>query len=171
MGRVPPRATVLGIGNADRGDDAAGREVARLLRHGLPAAVRVLERNGEATGLLDHLDGADAAFLVDACAPSGLPGRVHRFDLATSPVPVRGLAGSTHGLGLTEAVELARALGRLPPLCILYAIEGKCFDEGAPLSPELGTSIHDVAGRIRAEISRLIPAADIDLQGNPKSPR
>ena len=46
---------VVGIGNPDRGDDAVGRLVARALRGRVPADVRVVEQDGEATALLAEL--------------------------------------------------------------------------------------------------------------------
>ncbi len=59
---------------------------------------------------------------------------------------------SSHGLGLAEAVELARALGQLPRSCVVYAIEGESFAVGAPLSPPVATAVADVAARLRVEI-------------------
>ena len=46
------------------------------------------------------------------------------------PVDIR-VGSSTHALGLAEAMELARALGRLPPV-IVYGIEGKTFEIEMP---------------------------------------
>jgi hydrogenase maturation protease len=148
-----PRRIVIGIGNPDRGDDAAGRSVARLLRPILPDDVAVTEHNGEATSLLAQLDGAGAAFLVDACASGGSVGTVYRFDAAAAPLPAGAFGLSTHGFGLAEGIELARALGQLPRCCIVYAIEGGCFETGAALSPQVLTSVMDVVRRLLAEIS------------------
>lgn len=144
---------VLGIGNPERGDDAAGRNVARLLRGMLPAEVEVAEHDGEATALLTRLDGAQAAFLVDACGSGAQVGTVRRFDVSMAPLPHGALGLSTHGFGPAEAIELARALGQLPPRCIVYAIEGASFEAGAPLSPPVATAVAQVAQRICAEIT------------------
>lgn len=152
MTRVAIRRIVIGIGNPDRGDDAAGRRVARLLRRMLPDDVEVAEHDGEATTLLAWLDGAAAAFMIDACA-SGVPaGTVHRFDVSAAPLPQAAFGLSTHGFGLAEAVELARALGQLPMHCIVYAIEGESFEVGAPLSLPVVAAVADVARRLGAEI-------------------
>lgn len=148
-----PRRIVIGIGNPDRGDDAAGRSVVRLLRPLLPDDVAVTEHDGEATSLLAQLDGADAAFLVDACASGGPVGTVYRFDTAAAPLPAGGFGLSTHGFGLSEGIELARALGQLPRCCIVYAIEGGCFETGAALSPQVRISVVDVVHRLLAEIT------------------
>jgi hydrogenase maturation protease len=144
---------VLGIGNPDRGDDGAGIAVVRLLRRMLPEAVEVAEHAGEAASLLARFDGVAAAILVDACAGSGPAGRVWRFDVALAPLPRRAFGLSTHGFGLAEAIELARTLGRLPPCCIVYAIEGQSFATGAPLSSPVTTAVDDVARRIAAELT------------------
>ncbi len=143
-------ALVIGFGNPDRGDDAAGPLVARLLA-GCRAA-RVLERHGDALALLEEWEGAPSLVLVDAAAPMGTPGRIHRLDITAGDLP-RDLAfGSTHAFGLPEAVALARRLGTLPPRAVVHAIEGVCFDGGAPVSPAVAAAIETVAARIAAEL-------------------
>lgn len=144
---------VLGVGNPDRGDDAAGRAVVRLLRGVLPADVDVAEDDGEATALVARLGGVAVAFLVDACASGAPPGTVHRFDVSATALPQGMFGMSTHGFGLAQAVELARVLGQLPPRCIVYAIEAASFEMGAPLSPSVAAAVAEAAGRLRAEIA------------------
>jgi len=151
-GDAAPRI-VIGIGNPDRGDDAAGRMVARLLRRSLPDGVDLAELAGEATALLARLDGAGTAWLIDASASGAPAGTVRRFDVGDGPLPAASFGLSSHGFGLAEATELARALGQLPPRCIVYAIEGACFDAGAPLSPPVSAAVADVAARVIAEIA------------------
>lgn len=144
---------VLGIGNTERGDDAAGREVARLLRGALPAHVAVEEQEGEATALVARLEGIAAAYLVDASLSGAPPGTIRRFDAAASPLPQHEFGLSTHGFGLASAVELARALGQLPRRCIVYAVEGASFELGAGLSPPVADAVAAVAARLAAEIA------------------
>jgi hydrogenase maturation protease len=144
---------VIGIGNPDRGDDAAGRRVAERLRRRLPEEIEVVEHGGEATTLLARIEGMAAAILVDACISGAPAGTVRRFDLAKTRLPRAGLGMSSHGLGLAEAIELARMLGQLPPRCVVYTIEGECFVVGAPLSPSVSAAIVDVARRIGAELA------------------
>jgi hydrogenase maturation protease len=146
-----PRSIVIGIGNPERGDDAAGRMVARRLRDMLPADVAIAEHDGESTALLALLDGADTAILIDACVSGAPVGTVRRFDASASPLPEAKLSVSTHGLGLGEAVELARALRALPRCCIVYTIESRAFDPGAPLSPAVAAAVGETSERVRAE--------------------
>jgi hydrogenase maturation protease len=143
---------VLGVGNLDRGDDAAGRVVARILRDVLPADVEVVEHDGEATALLARLQEATAAILVDACVSGASPGTILRFDAAAAPLPGGQFGLSTHGFGIGEAIELARALGQLPPQCIVYGIEAGSFAPGTLLSPAVAAAVTDVANQLFAEI-------------------
>jgi hydrogenase maturation protease len=161
-----PRCIVIGIGNPDRGDDAAGPAVARSLRDGVTAArdldggaarplsaVRhlIMEHHGEATALILEMTAAGQLFLIDACVSGAPPGTIHRFDVSSAPMPALASGYSTHGFGLA-AVELARALGRLPRLSVVYAIEGASFDRGAALSPLVANAAAEVVWRLRAEI-------------------
>jgi hydrogenase maturation protease len=150
-----PRRIVIGIGNPDRGDDAAGRYVARLSRPMLPDNVVVVEHDGEATALVACLDGVDAAFLVDACSSGAPAGTVRRFDAAAARLPSVAFGLSTHGFGLAEAIELARVLGQLPPRCVVYAIEAARFEAGAALSPPVRAAAAEVARRLCIEIADL----------------
>lgn len=146
---------VIGVGNPDRGDDAAGREVARRLRAMALRGVEILEHDGEATSLLARLDGAGAAILIDACVSGAAPGTLHRFDVALAPLPSGAFGLSSHGFGLSEAIELARALGILPLRCVVYAIEGERFDIGAPTSAKVMAAMDRVVAEIRAELEKL----------------
>jgi hydrogenase maturation protease len=76
---------------------------------------------------------------------------------------------STHGFGLAEAIELARALGGLPPRCVVYAIEGSSFEEGAALSPPVVAAAAEVARRLCGEIIALGEMKGRPLCTNPRS--
>ena len=145
------RVVVLCVGNPERGDDAAGRAVARALGASL-GDVDIIEEDGEATRLLTRLDGADAAYIVDACVSGADLGHIHRFEVGEDPLPRADFGASTPGFGLAEALELARALGALPSRCVIYAIEGGIFDVGAAMSPPVTKAADIVADRLRAEI-------------------
>jgi hydrogenase maturation protease len=141
----------VGIGNAWRSDDAAGLAAARLLRGTVPAGVEVLEREGEPSSLLDAFEGADAVWLVDAVAGS-TPGTLHRFDATAGPLPAAAFATSTHHLGLDEAIELARALDRLPPRLVVFGVAGARFDTGDTLTPEAEAGVALAAEAVREEV-------------------
>jgi hydrogenase maturation protease len=144
---------VIGIGNAWRNDDVAGLVVARLLDGTLPPGVEVLEREGEPTGLIDAWEGTDAVWLVDAVSSGAEPGTVHRYEASEHELPAALFDTSTHHMGLAEAVELARALGRLPETTIVYGIEGASFATGETLSPAVESAAARVAEAVREEVA------------------
>lgn len=160
-----PNCIVIGVGNPDRGDDAAGFAVARQLRDrviagaGLDPEVvptvppRIIEHAGDVTALLLELDGVEQVFLIDACISGAPPGTIHRFDVSSAAMPAVASGFSTHGFGPAAAVELARALGGLPRRSIVYAIEGASFEAGAPLSPPVAASVAEAVRRLHAEIA------------------
>jgi len=158
-----PAVVVIGVGNALRRDDGAGVEVARRLRVRADAAgtragpaIAVLEYEGEPLGLLELWEGARAVVLVDAIRSGGAPGTIHRVDVSREPVPalLRG-SSSTHAVGVGEAIELARALGRLPARVVVYGVEGVRFDAGSGLSAEVETVIEALVEALLGEARSL----------------
>ena len=146
---------MIGIGNRERGDDAAGPIVLEQLRGRLPAHVELIEERGEATAVAAAMEGAAVAYLIDACASGAPPGTLHRFEAALAPWPRALRSCSTHGLGLPEALELARALGTLPDRCVVYAIEGVSYELGSPPSAPVLAQIAALVPRVIAELESI----------------
>ena len=142
---------MIGIGNAWQGDDAAGLVVAQQLRDRAGEEITVLEMEGEPVSLVEAFDGADDAFLVDAVRSGAKPGTVHRIDATDDPVPATLSAASTHTLGVGEAIELGRALGRLPRRIVLYGIEAESLSAGGELTPAVARAVDEVVERVLAE--------------------
>jgi len=146
---------IIGCGNFDRGDDAAGLLVVRRL-HALGVetlGIEIMERSGESFSLMDCWLGVEHVILVDATAPRGTPGQVQVWDTHSDRLPEDVFPCSTHAFGVREAVELARALNRLPPTLLIYGIEGKRFFLGAPPSPEVERAVVCVAEGLLIQVS------------------
>jgi hydrogenase maturation protease len=144
---------VIGVGNEHAGDDAAGRLVARALAR-LGCACDVTECTGLMTDLVPLMEERKAVVIIDACRSGAPIGTVHWLDVAGAPVPSGLRTVSSHGLGVAEAVELARSLAVLPPSCILVALEGQSFGLGAPVSGGVLEAAGVAAERIAAWITR-----------------
>ena len=154
-GRAP--VVVIGIGNALRHDDAAGLETVRRLGGRARAAeIVVREQEGETLGLIEQWDGAAAVLLVDAVHSGAPAGTIHCLDASTEPIPVSlRSSASTHAVGLGEAIELARALGRLPARVVVYGVEGLRFDAGSGLSQEVQAVIPALADAVLRQACEL----------------
>jgi hydrogenase maturation protease len=134
---------VIGMGNEWRGDDGVGLEVARQLGGQALA--------GEPIGLVEALDGSDEVVLVDAVSSGAQPGTVHVFEAGSDRLPAKLFgASSTHALGLAEAIELARSLGRLPRRVVVYGIEGAAFSFGKGLSPAVAAAAAGIVEEVRS---------------------
>ncbi|MBW7885998.1 MAG: hydrogenase maturation protease [Caldilineaceae bacterium] len=150
-----PEIVVIGIGNAWRGDDAAGLLVAHALAARRMRHVRIEERTSIGPELIDAWRGADAVILVDAVVSGAAPGTVHRIDAHRDELPVGLTIGSTHAFDLTAIIDLARALDNLPGQLLIFGIETSSFEPGQAVSPEVLHSLALCTDAIVDEIRRL----------------
>jgi len=156
---------IIGCGNPDRGDDAAGILAARRL-HAL--GLNTLEHHGDGFALLDLWNGIEEVILIDAMVGGGGPGAVAVWEecRASNPEQADGGVGrgpggppylaktgvlscsSTHAYGPSEAIELARVLGLLPTHLRIYGIEASQFQAGGTVTPEVLAAVDRVVGEI-----------------------
>ncbi len=151
--RDNPIVLVIGVGNSFRSDDGVGPRIARSIAAMNLPGVEVREESGEGASLMDTWHGFARVFLIDATSSGRPPGTALRFDAATTPIPAELFHYSTHAFSVAEAVEMARALGELPPRLVLYGIEGETFAAGQALSEPVNAAIDDVVRRLCNEIS------------------
>ena len=147
------RVVVIGVGNALRGDDAAGLTVAEQIRASAPEGVAVRVCEEEPSRLIDAFGDADVAYLVDAVSTGAQAGTVHRFDASDGPVPSLERRSSTHALGIGEAIELARVLGRLPRRTIFVGIEGSDFIAREGLTPAVADGVARASATVLEEVA------------------
>ena len=160
MARILPadaRILVIGVGNEYRSDDAVGLVVARRLRQLSLGNVTVIEASGEGTDLMESWKGAGTVIIVDAASSGAKPGTIHRIDARAQRIPTGLLRYSTHAFSVGEAVELARAINRLPPRMVVYGIEGERFDEGTVLSRAVQGSVDTVVDLVLKRLRTAAP--------------
>jgi len=143
---------IIGVGNPFRRDDGAGMAVASEVKAHAGGNVRVLIRTGEGADLIECWKPDDDVIIVDAMKSGGEPGAVLRIDAKAGPFPVENFRISSHSFGVAEAVEVARALQRLPRSLIVYGIEAVDLGEGEGLTPEVAKAVGLAATRVMADI-------------------
>jgi len=141
---------IIVCGNRQRGDDAAGILVAERLR---ALGIAAEACSGEVSDLIEAWTGADDVIVIDAVVSAAPAGAVHVWDGQRLPTFATS-AGSTHGLGVAQAIKLARALNRLPSRLLVYGIEGKNFEMGSEVSPEVERGVEEVVQRLSREARR-----------------
>ncbi|HSP80256.1 MAG TPA: hydrogenase maturation protease [Myxococcaceae bacterium] len=145
---------VIGLGQAAAGDDGVGLAVLEYLRvQGVPEGVELLEAE-EPSALLPLLETPARVVLVDAvlAAPAG-----EVLELAPDELAQRGFSTlSSHGLGVAQAVALARLLSpeAVSPSIHVVGVSisrPERFREG--LSPEVAAAIPHAASRVLTSLS------------------
>jgi hydrogenase maturation protease len=149
-----PRVRIVGCGNPEAGDDAAGLVAVELARPLVPTDVEVVTAP-TALHVLDLLDGAATVLLVDAMRTTGgarAPGVVVRAESGPGGLPVALRSSlSSHGLGLAEAVGLAAALGPVPRVVFL-GVEVGDVRAGRGLSPAVDAALPSLVDAIVREV-------------------
>ncbi|NIP38575.1 MAG: hydrogenase maturation protease [Candidatus Dadabacteria bacterium] len=147
----------IGIGNRYRSDDGAGLLIADKIEELISTEQAVISKqNGEATNLIESWYGYDKVIIADATYSGGIDaGTIRRFDIKEQTLSADILNCSTHSFSLADAVELARALNKLPQTLIVYGIEGMNFSYGKKLSQNVQKNINKAAGIIIKEINNL----------------
>lgn len=148
-----PRLKVIGVGNAWRGDDAAGLLVARHLKADQLPQVEIVECRGTMTAVREAWNDADRVIVVDAVVSGSRPGAIYRFNAHGGGVPAQlSRSSSSHGWGVAEALALGQLFQELPPYLIIYGIEGQNFGPGQEVSQEVAAAIPEAVRRVRREI-------------------
>ena len=144
------RVVVAAVGSAFRGDDGAGPAV--LDRVGELKGVDMLGALASPLDLLGAWDGADLAIVVDAVHGIDAPGGVCVIDVdMVSAREVSGRTrscGSSHGLGVIDALRIAGALGTAPVRVVLVGVAGEDFDGSAGLSLAASRAVERAAQRV-----------------------
>ncbi|KLO33496.1 hydrogenase maturation protease [Mycobacterium haemophilum] len=143
-------AVVIGIGNDYRRDDGVGPAVATAISQRKLPGVHVVTGIEDPMDLLDAWSDAALAVVIDAAVASpSTPGRIHR-DAVNDVVTAGGV--STHGLDVTQAFALGRALGREPGRLVVFTIEAADTSHGVGLTPQVAAAVPDVVAAAVAEI-------------------
>ncbi|MFJ8200825.1 hydrogenase maturation protease [Streptomyces sp. NPDC096152] len=155
---VPTRIAVVAVGDPARHDEGLGRSVLARLRERaagrpLPPGTVLAECADPDPGRLVRLwDQAGLAVVLESApARDGDPGRIYRLDLPGAELRRPGTMGG-HGLG--EAVELGRALDRLPGHLVAYAVAAADTSAGEGLSAPVASAVGLLAERVEEEIVR-----------------
>ena len=150
--------TVIGVGSP-LGDDRLGWLAAEALRVSPDivaagaGAVSIVVRDRPGFMLLSDWHGADKVVLIDAVCCGAVPGSLRV--LSADEIVSGDTTLSTHGFGVATAVELARALGHLPPQLVLYGLEIDRGHTGDDLSPRVQQAFTGFVATLSTGILRL----------------
>jgi hydrogenase maturation protease len=144
---------VAGLGSLAGDDQAGWRVIERLTQRQaageLPADRIRLVRLGPPAELLDLLPVQRRLVVVDACRGAVAPGQWARFRW---PAPFLAETIGGHHLPLVAALELAEALGLLPPHCDIWCVGGSDFRLDVPPTAAVDEAVQQLADRLVAQL-------------------
>jgi hydrogenase maturation protease len=143
---------IIALGSHGRGDDGVGLFVARLLSDKL-AGCSIIRGQDDPMAILNAWQDAALAIIVDAAVSQSAPGTIHRLELDAAPLPRELARCSSHGVGLAEAVEIGRILGRMPERLIIYAVEADNFNHGVSMTKAVSAAAVEVSRRIEVDVA------------------
>lgn len=145
---------IIGVGSP-LGDDAAGLVAARRLAAAPPPGCEVIEAERPGVGLIELLEGAAAAIVIDAVVSGAPPGTIHDLDLRDIG-RLGARAVSSHDLGVAAALKLAERLGRPPVRGRFVGIEASSQSRGAgEMSPAMRDALDGAISLVRRWAARL----------------
>ncbi len=160
---MSPSILLIGIGNEYRCDDSIGLYVIRLLKEQYLPETIIVESSGDGVELIELFRSARMTILIDAVSSGGKPGTVYQFEAHKQPLPARLSFQSTHMFGVGEAIELARVLKHIPPILLVYAIEGENFSTGVGLSSKVEEAAYTVVEQVRDKVQETLKQSDINF--------
>ncbi len=136
---------VIGVGNLLMGDEGLGVHVVEELnKRELPPDVEVFDGGTGGIALLNLMEGAKKAIIVDAVLGGGKPGEIYVLGVDRL---IKGVVKffSLHEMDLLSTIKIGKELDKLPPELVLVGVEPKKYQEySMDLSPEVETVIPKV---------------------------
>jgi hydrogenase maturation protease len=147
------KLVIVGIGNILLGDEGVGiRVIEELRKIKLPEYVEIYDGATLGLTLLNFLDGADKAIIVDAVKAGGNPGDVYRFHFKEIPKKYKKMV-SLHDLDFPHAVEIGKDIFNIPEDIVVIGIEPERIEESLELSEKVKKAIPKAVELILEEIS------------------
>jgi hydrogenase maturation protease len=152
---------VIGVGHRDRCDDAVGPLVADAVRRHRPQYDVVTVTTP--VRLVDTWIDRDQVVIVDAVRTGQLVGNITVDEVGEGRIAARSGAGGSHGFGVGDAIELGRALGRLPRRVVLVGIEAADFAPGTRLTDEVAAAVESATEAVLDLVTRITTEAPADV--------
>ena len=145
---------IVGLGTTLGHDDAIGLALVESLSGEAAFAGRcvLLESADAATVASLLLEWHRPVVLVDAADMNLAPGEYRFFSDKDASVILKTSSVSTHGLGLAEGLELARALGYDQTACV-FGVQPFDLSPGQGLTPEMSSRFPSLLAALREACS------------------
>ena len=128
---------VLGLGNILFGDEGFGVEAVRMLEKEcaaeMPETVQFIDGGTQGIYLLDYIESAEALLIYDSIIPVDFDQQVYVYRDRELPSFIHRKM-SSHQMGLSELLSVARLHDKLPEAIVLIGIPPGELDLGSGIS-------------------------------------
>ncbi|MGL4395640.1 MAG: hydrogenase maturation protease [Hyphomicrobium sp.] len=154
---------VIGCGNANRSDDAAGLDVIRMLRQSAVLSarsdVKLFDAGTDGMAVMFAARGCKTLMIIDCCATGAAPGatfEVPGHELESQHQPFLNL----HDFRWDHAIHAGRQIYReaFPTDVTAFLIEGQSLALGIGLSAPVAAAAERTARAIEARIAVMPPS-------------
>ena len=151
------KVVVIGIGNILCGDEGIGIHIVNELKHRvLPSNVEVYDCDTDAFAVLEAMNGAGKAVIVDAMQLGYEPGTIRRFSYRELLEVSNKLISFTslHQLDLASILRIAQLtdIYKLPNEIVIFGVEVKSCQYSIEISDEARQAIPKAINEIISEI-------------------
>jgi len=155
------RIAIIGVGNILCKDEGLGIHIINRLRNmNLPDVVTLHDCGTSGIAVLEAIDGASKAIIIDAVSMGGEPGQIYRFTLDQILSMEHNLFKmvSLHQFDLISTLKFAQFTDvyEIPKDLIVIGVEGVDFRFDIGLSEAVSKAIPKVIECILDEINRSI---------------
>jgi hydrogenase maturation protease len=74
------------------------------------------------------------------------------MDVGDGPLPRDLRLASTHAMGIADALELGRALGRAPHRVVVLGVEGATFGIGDEMTPAVTAALDELVASVLRDL-------------------
>ena len=97
----------------------------------------------------------DHLIVIDAVKGKMSPGTIYRLGL-NDLMPTKKASISLHDLGLLEALDMAKKIGKSPRSVVIFGIEPKEIDWGMELTPEINQKLPEIIRLVTEKIEEFL---------------
>ena len=148
------RINIIGLGNILYGDEGFGVAVLNSLQESsnFPESVHCIDGGTQGIYLLDFIESADAVIVFDALVPVEYDRRVYVYRNEELPAFIHRKM-SSHQMGFSELIGLARLRGKMPREMVLIGIPPKELELSTELSAEVALLLPEAVETGRAIVA------------------
>ncbi|MEI6638960.1 MAG: hydrogenase maturation protease [Chlorobium sp.] len=142
---------VIGLGNILYGDEGFGVAALNSFRDSssFPETVRFIDGGTQGIALLDYIEACDAVIVFDALIPLEYDRRVYVYRNDELPAFIHRKM-SSHQMGLSEMLGIAKLHGRMPREIVLIGVPPKELELNVGLSREISLLLPEAVEQARA---------------------